>query len=93
MVWCNYAQPIKCGRSSYVLNQGAKAPFLEIIMAVMVYREGDSHEVKGVKCEAARIEIRSLQSHLDQGWVVDPSTLYKKSQPKIEEVEDADKED
>lgn len=57
-------------------------------MAVLVYRKGESHEIRGIKCEMARIEVRSLQNHLNAGWVTDINDLVSKPIVEPVEVED-----
>lgn len=44
-------------------------------MAIVLYREGDTHEEHGVKCEIGRFPVARLQAHLDAGWVTDPTQL------------------
>lgn len=66
-------------------------------MAVYVYTEGDSHEVKGVKCRMELVQASRLQNHLAAGWVVDPLDLVKEPEkeevPEVaEEVEEKPKE-
>lgn len=46
-------------------------------MAIVLYRKGDSHVVRGVACEASRFEVSSLKNALAAGWVVDPSQIDK----------------
>lgn len=47
---------------------------------VLVYKEGDSHVIRGVKCEFARIKISEIDLYLSKGYVKDPQEL-------LEEVE------
>ena len=39
---------------------------------IMVFRAGDSHEFKGIKCELKRIENWQLNNYLELGWLVSP---------------------
>lgn len=54
-------------------------------MGASIYREGKTHNIRGVECEMIVVDVKSLKSHLSQGWVVDPKTLYKK--PSFEEAD------
>ena len=37
-------------------------------MSVALYREGDTHTVRGVRCEMTRCDHNEVQAHLDAGW-------------------------
>jgi hypothetical protein len=54
-------------------------------MACILYKEGNSHTNRGVKCEAGRFPVNRVKALLEAGWVTDPRQLY--------EVEDAISED
>lgn len=52
-------------------------------MAIQVYRKGDTHTVRGIKCELRNIDIKYRETFLKSGeWVDDPSKLKKKPGPK-----------
>lgn len=44
-------------------------------MAVILYREGNTHTNRGIKCEARVFPVERMQAHLDDGWVLDPVEL------------------
>lgn len=46
-------------------------------MAVSLYKEGDTHEVRGVVCTIVRCEIKQMEYHLNNGCVKDPKELNK----------------
>ena len=54
-------------------------------MAVMLYKKGDKHEIRGVKCEMKRFPIAHMQTALKAGFVTDPKELIqKKAKPSKE---------
>lgn len=44
-------------------------------MAITLYREGDTHTVRGVQCEMGRFELNEMQTMLDKGWSKSPDGL------------------
>ena len=46
-------------------------------MSVIVYKEGNSHRVRGVPCQAAHIDPEFLKQYLQGGWCLDPTELYE----------------
>lgn len=46
-------------------------------MAVYLYGEGDTAEVRGVKCELIRIDIADIDYYLERGYVKNPKDLYQ----------------
>jgi len=44
-------------------------------MSVIIYREGGSHVVDGIKCDQIMVEASRLHAHLANGCVVDPKEL------------------
>ena len=48
----------------------------------LMYKEGDSHEVRGVKCDFERIHIRQINEYKEKGFKSDPSELYSQSEDK-----------
>lgn len=50
-------------------------------MGVMLYKEGDKHEIRGVKCQFVVVPNRSLQGHLAQGWKTRVEDLYPDAEP------------
>lgn len=65
-------------------------------MAVMLYKKGDSHEIRGVKCEMQKFSVSSLESALASGWVTDPNDIKRPGRkPKVqtESTESDDKQD
>jgi len=47
----------------------------------MLYRKGNTHVIRGVKCDIGRFENSRLQAFLNIGWVIDPQELVE-----VEEV-------
>lgn len=54
-------------------------------MAVILYREGNETEVSGVKCISKRFDPFQYHQAIKDGWVVDPSELYRA--PTFEEAD------
>lgn len=50
-------------------------------MGVMLYREGDKHEIRGIKCEFVVVALRSMPGHLAQGWKKRVEDLYQAEEP------------
>ena len=44
-------------------------------MAIQLYREGDTHEIKGIKCELSNFPIHQLDARLKEGWVKSPEDI------------------
>ena len=44
---------------------------------VMVYKEGYTHEVRGVRCDVKRIDVMEVDYYLNNGWVRDVQELMK----------------
>ena len=42
---------------------------------IMLYRAGDTHTIRGKRCEAKRFENRQLQACLDAGWRASPEQV------------------
>ena len=70
-------------------------------MAVVLYRKGSTHIVRGVKCESCKFEPFELESQLKNGWHLSPEELCddvqddeeKESEVKEEVEAEEDKED
>lgn len=51
-------------------------------MACLLYRKGDAHEVRGVKCIRQKFEADEIAAQLQNGWVTTPQqTLETKDLP------------
>lgn len=48
-------------------------------MAIVLYREGDSDEVSGVRCEIGRFPAETFHRQIAAGWVSDIQDLRKRS--------------
>jgi hypothetical protein len=44
-------------------------------MSTIVYRDGDKHTVRGVKCEQERIEPADVRRYLEAGWRLTPAAV------------------
>ena len=55
-------------------------------MATILFKEGNSDEYKGVKCDKIKVEPRSIQAHLDQGWKLSVDELYAKPEVLVQEI-------
>ena len=53
-------------------------------MSVIVYREGASHNIKGVQCEQQLIAPEFLDSHLINGWYLEPGDIPYEPLPEPE---------
>lgn len=45
---------------------------------IALYKEGDTHIVRGIACEILRCKARQLADKLNEGYVTTPEELYKK---------------
>lgn len=52
-------------------------------MACRLYRKGDTHEVRGIKCEAQKFEAHEVPVQLKNGWFTTPQAAYKKPRRNI----------
>lgn len=43
----------------------------------LVFKEGDSHLVKGVMCDFKRIHLSEFEAHIKDGWVSGLADLYQ----------------
>ncbi len=61
-------------------------------MAIQLYKEGTSHNVKGVECEVKNFNISELEEKLAEGWVKSPSEIGGEtvSEAPIETMESAE---
>lgn len=54
---------------------------------ILVYKQGDSATIRGVKCDFKRIELSELQKYLSAGYVKSVDDLKKlASQKKIKKA-------
>lgn len=44
-------------------------------MGVVLYRKGNTHTNRGIKCEACVFPVDRMQANLNAGWVTDPREL------------------
>jgi hypothetical protein len=44
-------------------------------MAIVLYKPGNTHTVRGVECEAGRFEVNELENALSLGWKKDPKEV------------------
>lgn len=58
-------------------------------MKIALYRAGDTHTVRGIKCEVCRCEFLVMEDRLKEGWVKDPKELcaVAEAEDKPEETE------
>lgn len=49
---------------------------------IHIYREGKTHNFKGIECEIKRVEFEEAFKYEAQGWVLDPKDLNKKTTTK-----------
>ena len=54
-------------------------------MAVMLYKKGDKHEIRGIKCEMKRFPIAHMHTALKAGFVTDPKQLEPKKVKPVKE--------
>lgn len=52
-------------------------------MAVNVYRKGDKHEVRGIKCCIVRCSIAQMDDFLKAGCVKSPEELLNKKEAAV----------
>lgn len=45
-------------------------------MGCVVYKQGDTHNVKGVKCELKVVTIGQFKEYLSDGWFASPEEAY-----------------
>ncbi|MCP4144700.1 MAG: hypothetical protein GY752_05385 [bacterium] len=46
-------------------------------MAVVLYRQGDTHTVNGIRCELIRVDHELFTGTPDPGWFFSPEEAYK----------------
>lgn len=56
-------------------------------MAVILYREGNTSKVRGIKCEARMVNEYNFADMLEAGWVLSPQELYKEKEAEKETPE------
>ena len=56
---------------------------------IQLYKKGNTHTVRGIKCEVCNFNLNELEHRLKEGWVKDPSELVieKEEGPIKEHVE------
>ena len=47
-------------------------------MSIMLYRKGESHNVRGIKCEAKAFDEYSYLHELNNGWCYSPKKVNEK---------------
>ena len=45
-------------------------------MAIILYKPGSTHKIRGVPCEYKICEGHSLKQHLEDGWFITPEECY-----------------
>ena len=60
---------------------------------IALYRKGNTHVIRGVKCEMGRFETKRLQGCLNSGWVTNPQDLLEVEEPNMREFKDLDIKD
>jgi len=53
---------------------------------ISLYKTGDTHEVKGVKCVVGRFHNKELEAKLSDGWKKSPEETVKKVSAAVKEV-------
>ena len=53
-------------------------------MAIVLYKPGNAHTIRGVRCEYKIFEGHLLQQLLEEGWFKSPKECYPKEEPKPE---------
>lgn len=56
-------------------------------MASILYHQGDTHTVRGIKCRVERVEPEHVESMFAQGWKCSPEEVCDPVE-KVEEVAD-----
>jgi len=57
-------------------------------MAIQLYKSGNSHTIRGIKCDVENFSITSYQSMLDQGWYATPEEIGNDAQDNEKEDEE-----
>jgi len=57
-------------------------------MAAQLYREGNSHTVRGIECEVQNFPIGQLNEALDAGWLKSPEDIGNDAQNEITQGDD-----
>lgn len=50
-------------------------------MAILLYKKGEEHEVRGIKCTIGRFPVKQLQNCLDAGWKQTPEETQEPAKP------------
>jgi hypothetical protein len=48
---------------------------------VIIYRKGNTHQIRGIECEKSMVDALELDQYLSDGWVVRPEDLIKYEEP------------
>ena len=54
-------------------------------MSIALYKPGNAHIVRGVRCEYKICEGHSLKQHLKDGWFLSPEDCYLEPEEVVEE--------
>ena len=65
-------------------------------MTIALYKSGDTHTVRGIKCEIIRCEFLQMEDRLKEGYVKDPSELESTEEvteviEPVEEIKEVEK--
>ena len=55
-------------------------------MGVVLYRRGDTHTVRGVRCELKVVDSRHFSGTPDAGWFLNVRDIDKVEKPEVKEV-------
>lgn len=53
---------------------------------VSMYKEGDSCEVRGIKCDVKRMKFQEMEHYASEGWVKDPADIGQEQEVSEEEA-------
>ena len=59
---------------------------------IQLYKKGDSHTIKGVKCAMESFPVSLLKEKLKEGYVADPTELEVKPEEKPKRTRKAKKD-
>jgi len=61
-------------------------------MAIQLYKAGDTHEVRGIKCEVRNFTNQEYGYWLENGWYLDPKDIPLESVEEAKEEVEEEKE-
>lgn len=62
-------------------------------MAIILYKKGTMHKIRGIPCQFQICNEYSYLHLLEQGWKYTPEECYAEEEPEVVEIQDKEPED